>query len=95
MITRRSIMRGLFAAPAVVAASSLMPLRGLVMPVSHDPQWLVWINDRIVGLPVEGLRHPAYPEFVFGPLPPLKRLVIDNCAVIDEMLEQMSAARLR
>jgi hypothetical protein len=32
MITRRSILRGLFAAPAVVAASSLMPIRGIVMP---------------------------------------------------------------
>lgn len=32
IITRRSILRGLFAAPALVAASRLMPLRGLVMP---------------------------------------------------------------
>lgn len=34
VLTRRSILRGLFAAPVVVAASSLMPLRGLMMPVS-------------------------------------------------------------
>lgn len=32
IITRRTALRGLFAAPAIVAASSLMPLRGLVMP---------------------------------------------------------------
>lgn len=31
IITRRTALRGLFATPAIVAASSLMPLRGLVM----------------------------------------------------------------
>lgn len=31
IITRRTALRGLFAAPAIVAASSLMPLRGLLM----------------------------------------------------------------
>ena len=36
---RRSFLRGLFAAPAVVAVSSLMPIRGIVMPAfaSWDP----------------------------------------------------------
>lgn len=28
ILTRRSLLRGLFAAPAIVAASSLMPIRG-------------------------------------------------------------------
>jgi hypothetical protein len=31
MLHRRSLLRGLFAAPAVVAVSSLMPIRGIVM----------------------------------------------------------------
>jgi hypothetical protein len=31
IITRRSLLRGLCATPAIVAASSLMPLRGLAM----------------------------------------------------------------
>lgn len=33
MITRRSILSGLIAAPAVVAASSLMPIRGIILPI--------------------------------------------------------------
>lgn len=33
IITRRTLLRGMFATPAIVAASSLMPLRGIVMPV--------------------------------------------------------------
>lgn len=31
ILTRRSLIRGLIAAPAVVAASSLMPVRGIIM----------------------------------------------------------------
>jgi hypothetical protein len=31
IITRRSLLRGLCATPAIVAASSLMPIRGLAM----------------------------------------------------------------
>ena len=34
MIARRSFLRGLVAAPAVVAFGSLMPLRGIVMPIN-------------------------------------------------------------
>jgi hypothetical protein len=33
MITRRSILRGLIAAPSVVAFSSLMPIRGIIMSI--------------------------------------------------------------
>lgn len=33
LIHRRSLLRGLFAAPAVVAVSSLMPIRGIIMPI--------------------------------------------------------------
>ena len=33
ILSRRHFLRGLFAAPAVVAAASLMPIRGIVMPV--------------------------------------------------------------
>jgi len=32
ILTRRSLLRGLVATPAVVAVSSLMPVRGIVMP---------------------------------------------------------------
>lgn len=35
IITRRSLLRGLFAAPAIVAASSLMPIRGIVMDAAY------------------------------------------------------------
>ena len=31
IIERRALLRGLFAAPAIVAVSSLMPLRGVLM----------------------------------------------------------------
>ena len=39
LVSRRGILRGLFAAPAIVAASSLMPIRGaaLVMRDEFDP----------------------------------------------------------
>lgn len=30
---RRSLLRGLVAAPAIVAIDSLMPIRGIIMPV--------------------------------------------------------------
>ena len=33
ILSRRSFLRGLFAAPAVVAIGSLMPVRGIVMDV--------------------------------------------------------------
>lgn len=36
LITRRSILRGLFACPAIVAASSLMPVRGVVMAIEPE-----------------------------------------------------------
>jgi hypothetical protein len=36
ILTRRNFLRGLLAAPAVVAASSLMPIRGIVMDVAGD-----------------------------------------------------------
>jgi hypothetical protein len=32
IITRRSLLRGLFAMPAIVAADRLMPIRGLILP---------------------------------------------------------------
>lgn len=32
MLNRRLLLRGMFAMPAVVAASSLMPIRGIIMP---------------------------------------------------------------
>lgn len=35
MINRRLVLRGLIAAPAVVAIGSLMPIRGIIMPVGH------------------------------------------------------------
>lgn len=35
-MNRRLFLRGLFAAPVVIAAERLMPLRGIVMPTSHE-----------------------------------------------------------
>jgi hypothetical protein len=35
MIERRALLRGLFALPAIVAVGSLMPIRGIVMPVNY------------------------------------------------------------
>ncbi len=32
MISRRLVLRGLIAAPAIVAVGSLMPIRGIIMP---------------------------------------------------------------
>jgi hypothetical protein len=36
MIERRALLRGLFAMPAIVAIDSLMPIRGIVMPVRYN-----------------------------------------------------------
>lgn len=36
MLNRRNFLGGLIAAPAVVAVSSLMPIRGIVMDVGAD-----------------------------------------------------------
>lgn len=36
MIERRTLLRGLFAMPAIVAASSLMPVRGFSMIMPHE-----------------------------------------------------------
>ena len=33
MIHRRSFLKGLIAAPVVVKAASLMPIRGIIMPI--------------------------------------------------------------
>jgi hypothetical protein len=33
LISRRLVLRGLIAAPSVVAFSSLMPIRGIIMPI--------------------------------------------------------------
>jgi hypothetical protein len=47
MLTRRSILRGLIAAPAIVSAGSIMPVKlGAVAPLDHYPL-LGW------GLPTE------------------------------------------
>lgn len=35
MLNRRSFLSGILAAPAVVRAASLMPVRGIVMPVEQ------------------------------------------------------------
>lgn len=41
LIERRALLRGLFAMPAIVAASSLMPIRGVIVP-APDPIHLTW-----------------------------------------------------
>jgi hypothetical protein len=60
LITRRSLLRGLFAAPAVVAAGSLMPVKlwkpdagrhFFEMPVSR--LWRIYADDRLIYEDVE------------------------------------------
>lgn len=48
MITKRTFLRGLFAAPAIVAASSLMPIRGelLILPEELNTAQIVAILER-------------------------------------------------
>ena len=36
LIQRRALLRGMFAMPAIVAVRSLMPIRGVVMPIYGD-----------------------------------------------------------
>jgi hypothetical protein len=45
IIARRTFLRGLLAAPAVVAVGNLMPIRGIVMPIRHlvDAKHLVFL----------------------------------------------------
>lgn len=68
IITRRSLLRGLFATPAIVAASSLMPLRGIAMQsVTNEgvhPWMLVDFNEGIRRLKI---------DFPY-PLPPQERV---------------------
>lgn len=48
IISRRSILRGLFSAPAIVAVSSLMPIRGLVMPRAlTDSEIVAMLDNRL------------------------------------------------
>lgn len=53
MLTRRGIIGGLgalLAAPAVVKTASLMPVRGIIMPVGAPPtlgQWLDMMEHKI------------------------------------------------
>lgn len=48
MIERRALLRGLFAMPAIVAVSSLMPIRGIIMPTRRRLE---------IELLVEGLKR--------------------------------------
>ncbi len=59
-MNRRSFLRGLIAAPAVVAVGSLMPIRGIVMAV--DPRWhhFHFIGHQgNIRLFVDGLEYPT------------------------------------
>lgn len=48
MITKRTFLRGLFAAPAIVAAASLMPIRGvsLIRPEELSTAEIVSLLER-------------------------------------------------
>ena len=50
-ITRRSILRGLFATPAIVAASSLMPIRGVAQPL-YDNTGILPLYDNTGVIPL-------------------------------------------
>jgi len=59
-MNRRHFMRGLLAMPAIVAASSLMPVRGIIMPawpVLDDPSLLYEVD-------FEKLRHEMMRDFI-------------------------------
>jgi hypothetical protein len=68
MLTRRGLIGGLIAAPAIVAIGSLMPIRGIVMAV--EPRWHHFRfdhgADKILRIFVDGLEHyevlPVHPE---------------------------------
>lgn len=60
-MNRRAFLAGLFAAPAIVAADHLMPLRGIVMPVLNH-RWLmfsdestdtIWMRHDVSQMPLE------------------------------------------
>jgi len=74
LTSRRSILRGLFAMPAVVAASSLMPIRGIIQavaaPIIKPPRDGTWPDARYgdrrrdaITMAFRGRRdaHPAGP----------------------------------
>ena len=44
-LTRRHFLRGLVAAPAVVAAQRLMPLRGVVQPVGYAAEFMAELAE--------------------------------------------------
>lgn len=69
IITRRSILRGLFAAPVVVAAANLMPLRGIVMQVRQSVMVMTTasaLGDPIISLGETFQQHGGgvYPAFI-------------------------------
>lgn len=68
MIERRSLLRGLFAMPAVIVASSLMPLRGvpLVIAENIDPNLIAAILDQRLDLGWETLPLPYHANDAFA-----------------------------
>jgi len=61
-MNRRQLLRGLFATPAIVAASSLMPVRGIIMPVG-SPFREVW-SQMLPVLPIAPKYDCSTEEFI-------------------------------
>jgi|SRR6516162_7492778 hypothetical protein len=61
ILSRRGFLRGLFAAPAVIAAQRLMPLRGIIMPTDED---MLLVQERIAPglIDVDAVRNLLLPE---------------------------------
>lgn len=60
IVTRRSLLRGLFAAPAIVAVASLMPIRGIIMPTYTHGHTIVGPDNIEISKMVNSLNESEY-----------------------------------
>jgi hypothetical protein len=96
LIHRRSLLRGLFTAPAVVAASSLMPLRGVIMPIDYEGWRIVTDSDlsfRLDDLSLSGVIECADHEncWLLDEPPVLKNISVDGIKyreTLDDLIER-------
>jgi hypothetical protein len=83
MISRRLILRGLIAAPSVVAFSSLMPIRGIIMPIQslititniQDYERALRENEVVTSLQAHGIWDKLEQLWIFDREP------IDKCRI--------------
>lgn len=88
IIERRALLRGLFAAPAIVAVGSLMPLRGVKLITPH------MIVDELVEEYLAEMRQSSIGyHFKYKEPPPLRLIIIESeryRATIDRMIEHVA-----